>query len=753
MLGSSLGVLASRFWNRPLSVGATFAGLDHLVLMGALIAAWATKLRPPRWRPVLIATSAAAAGQLLYLLCLALATELAASLPAAPPQPPADLYVPPDWFWGDAVRALLPWNLPALAALWHLAVVAAMLRLGRYRQDEPVAPGRHEPRSFHWQAWAPVAVAAVLPAVSLLSIGKSDLKEKTVLAYDQGNLDWSVPTHDRYGADSSGQLGMLPALVASLGGRLHKTSQLTPQELAGADVLLVFSPNQPWPEEVITRIDDYVRSGGSLLVAAGPHFQDSTSASSYNELLEPLGIPVRFDMAISQTEAWRHSLQISSHPATLGLGDDRDRFGISAAASIDLPWQAAPLLVGRWGWSDPGSDFFLTERTSWDSGERLGDLVLAAERRLGAGRVVVLGDNVCLTNQGNVRAYRFTCRLLACLARRAGSPQAWWRQLAALVLSIGLVVLWARSGQAEMLALSLLALLVFSSLATKLNCRAWEVFPDGTLAAPCNLAYIDASHLEAYSESSWSPNGVDGLALTLMRQGYLVLAADDLSPRRLQKAAVLVCIAPGRDFSLSVRQHIRQFVEDGGTLIAMAASDRGRKANQILEPFGFHLPAVYHRAGSSQADAHPLGCLARPYPDGLPSLAPVRFHAAWTVSMNRSGSTPKTTTAAAGVTQPALRPVVSTEPGAEGGTQPIIAFSTLGKGLAIVIADAAFALNKTLENQQGNSLFGDRINAQFWRWMIGQLPGRQPWTPPPYPWTTGPSGEPTSQTRGQEAQP
>ena len=44
-----------------------------------------------------------------------------------------------------------------------------------------------------------------------------------------------------------------------------------------------------------------------------------------------------------------------------------------------------------------------------------------------------------------------------------------------------------------------------------------------------NVAYIDASHLEAYSSDLWASHGIAGLLRTLMRQGYVPLLAPELS--------------------------------------------------------------------------------------------------------------------------------------------------------------------------------------------------------------------------------
>ena len=78
----------------------------------------------------------------------------------------------------------------------------------------------------------------------------------------------------------------------------------------------------------------------------------------------------------------------------------------------------------------------------------------AAERRVGRGRILTLGDPGCLTNSDTVRAYRFTGRLLAYLAGKAAAPQAWWRQLAGLLAVLGLSVLVVRGARPETIAIS-----------------------------------------------------------------------------------------------------------------------------------------------------------------------------------------------------------------------------------------------------------------------------------------------------------
>lgn len=135
-LGGALGLLASRVSAATLSVGASFAGLDFLVLMTAVYAGWLVATRPPRLSRAAWAAAAILGGHLAYLVLLSHATNLYDALPEAPPPPEFRDYVPPPWSWSDAVRGLLPWNVPLVAGMIQLVVAGAM---------------------FRWAAWLPAA--------------------------------------------------------------------------------------------------------------------------------------------------------------------------------------------------------------------------------------------------------------------------------------------------------------------------------------------------------------------------------------------------------------------------------------------------------------------------------------------------------------------------------------------------------------------------------------------------------------------
>jgi len=82
-----------------------------------------------------------------------------------------------------------------------------------------------------------------------------------------------------------------------------------------------------------------------------------------------------------------------------------ESLGFELGSSIRTRWPARPVLVGRWGWSDPGSDACSQACRTTTPANCSGDLVLAAEQPLGAGRVFVLGGTSPLRNEMLANAY------------------------------------------------------------------------------------------------------------------------------------------------------------------------------------------------------------------------------------------------------------------------------------------------------------------------------------------------------------
>lgn len=741
-LGGALGSLGAAAADQELHVGATFGGVDFLVLTGTFYAGWLVWTRPPRWPRAISAGAAVLLGHIAYLVVLSFADEMLAALPQLrPPEVPEQGTNHVGVFsWSAAVGTLLPWCLPAVGAAIHAAIAVVMVRWASWApipEPEPVHKKQKEDLAGRELAadllrtFGPAVLAVVLPVAAVLSTARSDLSGTRVVFYEQGQLDWEKP---QYGSSEEGMYGMLPVLVESLGGTVVHSEELSAADLGDPEpapgpnatrtVVVLLHPDRPWPEERLERLGQWVRDGGALLVAAGPRTADGTRRSSFAEVLRPpgveTGIEVRHDTAISAVPHWEGTVGPLRHPTTTGIDDGRNRLGLFYGSSLAIRWPAQPLAAGRFAFSEPGSPATRTGQFRYNGGEPLGDLTLAAEQRVGRGLVAVLGDSTCLHNEMIARSYPFAGRLLARLAQRTAGPRAWWRQLLGLLAAAGLVGLLAWHPDALRIAIAAVVLAVALHVCVAGTHHAGRVLPEGSPASPHPVAYIDATHLEAYSSNSWGDLGLNGLERTLMRAGYLPLYLPELSDERLERAAMLVSIAPARDFASGERKTVDRFVQGGGLLICTAGAEHAGATNGLIGQYGLRVPP---------SPVPPNELAREPRPEGifysrflvLEDYEPAMWHhAAWPVEFTAENA------------QVLKRDMAD---------EPTIVYRSVGRGAVLVIGDTYFATNENLEWGPAQPTME---NVVFWRWMLSRVIGPE-WIPPKPEAEASPPAEPMAE--------
>ena len=207
-LGWMLGRLAGGLAGHRLEVGATFGGIDFLILMSAIYAAWIVCSVPPRRSRAIWAAVAIVIGHLAYLVTLAYSEELLAILPDAVVPTSSDINNVGVWTWGNGLRTLIPWNMPLVALAIYGAIAVVMVRSGPWipvveldpkklqrlkekEEKEEVSGSVLATDMLFRFGPALLAVAAIL--LGTLAVGKSDLKGKTILAYEKGYLNWLKP--------------------------------------------------------------------------------------------------------------------------------------------------------------------------------------------------------------------------------------------------------------------------------------------------------------------------------------------------------------------------------------------------------------------------------------------------------------------------------------------------------------------------------------------------------------------------------
>ena len=798
-VGTALGAAAGWITAHPLWVGATFAGLDFLVVMlylairgpialgGRSSSAGTTIFR------VGVGVGAVLIGHFIYLNVLSFAPSITAALPEPPPPPdswnpyplprgfhakvdqwvkdwpawsePAVRYVAENWpYLGQTLRRIVPWNMPLLAMLIHLAIGWAIFRhlAASGVSAEPAKAVRRVPP---WRNLGLAGTAAVLallfPVVVTLSWHHPNLSNKKFVFLDQGIENFLRPRHGEgpanYGWLSVGMYGMSADYLGTLGANALVTKQVTASDLEDASVLVVFLHSKkdgPCDEEFRKTVWEFVGRGGTLLVLADHTMEpldesgDKNAPAPFrylnnwvNQLLAPTRIRVPFDTAELVLPGWLQSFEAISHPASAGVKDRGNQYGVVTGASVDPRWPASPILVGRFGFNDwgdikaPPQHGFMGQR-KYEAGAKLGDCILAAEQPYGAGRVVVFGDTTGFINPNVATIHPYLFRLYAYLADPASTPQSPWRQVLGMVLCVallGVLLAWPSPGR---WALAAAGAAVSLAVCTAVTHSAWTILPSGSpmerrvpaagaamaarlstagtplgrmhfpyvnLTGPNNLAYIDDCHMSAFSHDPWKPEGIMGLLLTLMRNDFVPLMAPEITPERLRDARLLVSIAPGKEYTKAEREAIVEWVNKGGLFICTVGYDRAGPVNPLLSEFRIDIGGDPEDLEIKQGEPLPIGHIKTPFFRGSDYMAMVRFWAGWPIDARDR-----------------LAMVLSDYPGSPNNS-PLILVRPRGKGLVVVVGDTEFAFNKNLENREGQPFEGLRENAVFWRWLISLL--------------------------------
>ncbi|MBN2021843.1 MAG: hypothetical protein JW809_03535 [Pirellulales bacterium] len=736
-LGEGMGDIAGWIAGRPLNVGASFAGLDFLVPMAVIWIGWLRWTLTPRWKRAVWAAGAIVAAHLAYLAVVARANDLVAFLPdpPAPPSLDASEYRPPEWLLSETLRAAIPWNLPILAACLHAIVAGCMFRWGRWAPADGRSVGRVAPRRLG----AAAALAFVAVGVLAIAGGPSSLGGARIVVYARGFLDFARPGYDNFGIEAAGLYGTLPALVSSFGGEMVVSPELAQADLEKADVLLLLHPTEPWTPGQLERIEAFVREGGSLLVVAGPAVFGASPRGAVDDVLSPVGMAINYDVALPAAAQWDDALVALPHPATAGLPDRIECFGLRQSSSIRARWPARPILMGTWGHAEPGSDAAAGADGQIDPGERLGDLVLMAERPLGRGVVVALADDACLANLTTVYSHPFVGRLLGYLARRPANPQTWWRQALGLIVCLALAAALVASLDAAAAVAVSLAIALGLAGARGVNGLLPPVLPQGPPGSHAPLAYIDLSHQEPICRRPWSNEGIEGLAMALMRAGRVPLALYDWSATRLDAAATVVAVAPAGSFSPSERAWLRQWMERGGVFVLCAGATEAGPHDALFADLGIRVRPIPQSPGDPSPEPAPVGR----FPNNFGRFATAYLNAAdygagdylarvwifhgWPVEP-RGQDAQVLVRGYDNVPLAAARPV---------GEQA-------ERGWAVVIGDGGFALNYNMGYFDGQMVDGADENAYFWRWLLSRVSGGDEWVPPDVKRASAPTKQPTS---------
>lgn len=512
----------------------------------------------------------------------------------------------------------------------------------------------------------PVFLALFLSIFILTFQPPEDSKNKNVLFYNKGYLDWRLPNHNIYGAKNGGMFGMFPLYLEANNYLIKHDSLINKQSLSDINILVIINLLQEFSNTEKQMIWEFVDKGGSLFVL-GDHTGFKQIREPTNDLLKPFQIELNFDCAIPFTESWRNSLNYFPHPINSSISSNYES-NIFIGASLKIGPRARPLIAGMFGFSDPGDinnagrNGYLGDM-KYAQGEQLGDQVLVAESFYGKGKVLVFGDTSPFQNSALVQSHAFVNNVFNWLS----SPLNWWNKNSIFIffflLTLSFIAIaWLKFNLYDYTIISILI-----CIAIFINTSEIKVRSDFNKILPNEkkLAIINASNLERFSFDQWKGNGYGGLCYNLMREGYMPLINTSGISESLKNSKLLVLIAPAKPFKHSDILILDNYVRNGGFILITSGWEESYGSLKLLENFGLYIENI------------PLGKI-----DSDQNKKMITFTKAWGLSSSDTNAKVL----------------------CEVWGQPTILFEPIGEGGILLIGDSEFLLNNNLEGMEGYNL-------------------------------------------------
>jgi hypothetical protein len=552
----------------------------------------------------------------------------------------------------------------ASATVLYILVVEATNALAFARLRGP------NPTGLSWASLiAVVAVTAVVWTASAhIANGRGDGGPETAAFWwpaegEQQGKEFSTADAG-FGWANIGHWGEFPRLASAAGFRVIKPTHLSAGEVGNASLLVLPTPFRPLSADERRWTTEYLNQGGRVLVVA-EHSDLEGVQGIYNPLLEPLGIHINFDTTNGLFGDTLIGVEYGRNPAgDAALASSYLTHNRGASLTFTR-FDGESVLRGRWWHSDAG-DPLAPERAFLSDyrlspGDKLGDLLLAGERRVGKGLLVVWGDSSPFLNQNIIYNSSFLIALLSRLTTREGV--VWWPRFVALVGLAGVIVS-ARSRHAPTAVFGFILLGV--ALVGGLDRQRLD-----SSGRPQNIAIVSDAENNDFPRDPFSPIGVTGLGVWLSRAGFVPMLTDWHALR--QPPALLFVLNPRRFLRASYATELESLAARGTTVVVSGGGD-----NETFRSLAERLGA--------KVVGHPLGSAA---------TDDATTYSAWEVSPVR-GTPVRVGDLVIGIAR------------------------IIGKGRLLVVADQGFFCSKNIEGEESR----DAKNQQFLERLLLRSGGR-----------------------------
>lgn len=407
-----------------------------------------------------------------------------------------------------------------------------------------------------------------------------------IAVLESRGIDWKRPSYGWYGDFSSGMFGLFPeyATRESVEVRQVTPVDLNQDVLKRFDILITINATTEFQEGEIESISRFVAGGGALL-ALCDHTDVFGQMKGTNRLLERFNMALRFDSGYAARQPWSHCLLVDQQMASWS-GPEPFYPGVGVGCSLDAQWPAQSLWVGRYAFSDRGEygnvQGAYLGNYALDPGERLGDVLLAAWRNYGAGKVAVFGDTSFFQNSALTKTWKGN--VLPLLHWLAGERR-WHEGELATTTAILLTILAGVGVFARPIGTSSMACGLLLGLA------AVRAYSDGVTVpsepAPSDHEIVvDLGHQSriGHWESRW--NDIGPLYRAIQREGFVVRQMVEPHLGELGQPRALVIIDPAQPYKEGEVNRLADYAISGGRVILCLGPVGARSLDGFLAQLG-----------------------------------------------------------------------------------------------------------------------------------------------------------------------
>lgn len=427
-----------------------------------------------------------------------------------------------------------------------------------------------------------VAIGLEQSTVRADTASTSDSSKGRIAFVENALADFAKPDPMWSNPKAGPQFGVWRSLLEEAGFKTEVVASLPDQSaMASSDAIVLINWSTDMTGEDMQALHGYLSDGGTIMVLSD-HTGIGNQLNATNTFTSEYGITLRFDTAIpyGMNWEWTGGMRFMRHPASpVGITPSQLRW--RAGCSLDLGKDAVPIIVGYNAFSDDGD--YSNPRGNLgnyrhDRGETTGAIVVAAEARVGKGRLLVFGDTSSFQDSALPTSWPYLLQIVHLAVEREekdGSPRhvvTWLVVAVALALSAIMPDRLARY----------LAFLGALLLTVQVGGFA------STVTLPVEKSvWIDTAHGNQMRHQHGLYSAISGMTRGLQRFGFCPQLRDaELSPDERRWPRLMVVIAPTTRYSKIELDALSSYVERGGVLWMFVDPDSASRSPELWARFG-----------------------------------------------------------------------------------------------------------------------------------------------------------------------